>query len=95
MAPGSTGDLLAAGDLDLALDLLQQQDAASVAQAEHIPVQRARILPAGAVILRRLLSAYRLEDARVKRNNIRAGLIVRYARDGVQWRARLPLAAPA
>jgi exopolyphosphatase/guanosine-5'-triphosphate,3'-diphosphate pyrophosphatase len=92
---GSTTMLLTAGDLEALLTRLQQQSAATVAAIEHLPLQRAKILPAGAVILQRLLTRYRLHVARVKPHNIRAGLIVRYARDGAEWRARLPLAPNA
>jgi exopolyphosphatase/pppGpp-phosphohydrolase len=92
LATRGTGNVLKVSDLDRLLTRLQQEDAATVARTEHLPLPRVQILPAGAVILRRLLTTYRLEQTRVKSYNIRAGLIVRYARDGSDWRARLPLA---
>jgi len=61
------------------------------AYAARSPLSRARLLAAGAVILELVLSHYGLDEAWVKPNGIRGGLVVSYARYGDEWRQHLPL----
>jgi len=78
-------------DLHHALHELQKQPARAIAHDYDCPVERARLLAAGAVILLRVLSRYGMEEAHVKANGIRGGLVVSYARHGDDWRKNLPL----
>lgn len=78
-------------DLQHALHELQKQPAKGIAHDYQVPVERARLLAAGAVILQQVLSRYAMEQAYVKANGIRGGLVVTYARHGENWRQNLPL----
>lgn len=78
-------------DLHHALHELQKQPAKAIAHDYNCPVERARLLAAGAVILLQVLSRYGMEQAHVKANGIRGGLVVTYARHGDNWRQALPL----
>ncbi len=56
-----------------------------------MPVERAHLLAAGAVIVQRVLSKYGFQEAHVKANGIRGGMVVSYARNGDNWRQGLSL----
>jgi exopolyphosphatase/guanosine-5'-triphosphate,3'-diphosphate pyrophosphatase len=99
---GSADHLLALGahphrgiltrtDLEQAVALLQNKPAAKVAREHDMPVERARLLPAGALILLRILEHYAIDAAQVKPHGIRGGFIVCTARADDQWlRAAMP-----
>ena len=78
-------------DLHHALHILHNKPAREIARDYDCLEERARLLAAGAVILAQVLSHYGLEEARVKPNGIRGGLVVSYARSGDKWRQALPL----
>jgi exopolyphosphatase/guanosine-5'-triphosphate,3'-diphosphate pyrophosphatase len=77
--------------LHQALHELQKKSARQVADDYDIPIERVRLLPAGAIILEHILSRYGIQEAQVKPNGIRGGLVVSYARYGSDWRHSFPL----
>ena len=79
--------------LDQSVALCQQHSAAKLARVYQLEEPRARLLAAGAIILQEVLRRYQLETAVVKADDIRGGLIVRYAQRGQDWRANLALPA--
>ena len=81
--------LLTARALDDVISLLQKKDAAEIAVAYDMPVERARLLPAGAAIFRTLLHHVGGEEALVKEHGIRGAAVVSYARHGEAWRRDL------
>ncbi len=76
-------------DLHRALHELHRKPAREIAHDYDCLVERARLLAAGAVILLQVLSRYKLNEASVKPNGIRGGLVVSYARHGDGWRQAL------
>lgn len=76
-------------EIDHALQVLQNKPAAELAQKLKMPVERVRLLPAGASILSATLAHYRCDEAQIKPNGIRGGFVVSYTRDGARWRKRL------
>jgi exopolyphosphatase/pppGpp-phosphohydrolase len=77
-------------DLHHALHTLQKDPAREIAHNYDCPEERARLLAAGAVILLQVLSRYGLDEASIKPNGIRGGLVVSYARCGDDWKQALP-----
>ena len=77
-------------DLHHALHTLQKHTAHEIAHDYDCLEERARLLAAGAVILLGVLSRYGLDEASVKPNGIRGGLVVSYARYGGGWRQEIP-----
>jgi exopolyphosphatase/guanosine-5'-triphosphate,3'-diphosphate pyrophosphatase len=67
------------------IELLQRLPAATIAQRYGIDEQRARLLPAGAVILRATLRRLGADELRVSRRGIREGAILAYLRHGAGW----------
>ena len=78
-------------DLHHALHTLQKDSAREIAHNYDCPEERARLLAAGAVILLQVLSRYGLDEASIKPNGIRGGLVVSYARHGDDWKQALPI----
>ena len=78
-------------DLHHALHALQKHPAREIAHDYGYQEERARLLAAGAIILLQVLSHYGLDEASVKPNGIRGGLVVSYARHGDGWRQALPI----
>ena len=78
-------------DLHHALHELQKKPAREIARDYDCPEERARLLAAGATILLQVLARYGFEEASVKPNGIRGGLVVSYARHGEHWKEALPL----
>ena len=76
-------------DLNHALHELQKRPAREIAHDYDFLAERARLLPAGAAILMNVLSRYGINEAHVKANGIRGGLVVSYARNGDNWRQGL------
>jgi exopolyphosphatase/pppGpp-phosphohydrolase len=80
---------LTASALDKMLVTLQKKTSSEIAGKYELPAPRARLLPAGAVILRTLLAHYKSEEAEVKENGIRGAVVVSYASHGRRWRQSL------
>ncbi len=78
-------------DLHHALHTLQKNSAREIAHNYDCPEDRAHLLAAGAVILLQVLSRYGLDEASIKPNGIRGGLVVSYARHGDDWKQALPI----
>jgi exopolyphosphatase/guanosine-5'-triphosphate,3'-diphosphate pyrophosphatase len=87
--------LLTAEALEEVLALLQKRDASEIAGAYEIPVERARLLPAGAAIFGALLHHFGGDEMLVKEHGIRGAAVVSYARHGQAWRQDLLSASPA
>lgn len=65
--------------------LLQALPAEEIAQRYGQPVGRARILSAGALIIRTMMERLRLHEIFVSTHGIREGVLLAYARYGEQW----------
>ena len=78
-------------DLQRALHELRHKPAREIAHDYHCPEERAHLLAAGAVILGHVLSHYHCDEAYVKPNGMRGGLVVSYARHQDGWRQALPI----
>jgi exopolyphosphatase/guanosine-5'-triphosphate,3'-diphosphate pyrophosphatase len=85
--------ILRRADLERALELLQQKPAAKIARDFGMPPERARLLPAGAVILSRIMQHFAVDAAEVKPHGIRGGFVVCRARAGDHWLQELPTPA--
>lgn len=90
-----TGDptkhIMTRDDLHHALHQLLKKPAKEIVRDYDMQVERARLLPAGAIILTNVLARYGMDQALVKPNGIRGGLVVSFARHGDDWRKNLPL----
>ncbi len=73
-----------------ALALLTAEPAELAALRHAIKPERARILPAGAVIVDAILRRYGVDSMRVSEAGIREGAILAQAHAGAAWRDRLP-----
>ena len=73
-----------------ALALLTAEPAELAALRHAIKPERARILPAGAVIVDAILRRYGVDSMRVSEAGIREGAILARAHAGPAWRDRLP-----
>jgi exopolyphosphatase/guanosine-5'-triphosphate,3'-diphosphate pyrophosphatase len=82
-------------DLHRALHELHHKPASEIAHRYDCLPERAHLLAAGAVILLQVLSHYGFDEAIVKANGIRGGLVVSYARHQDGWRQALPLPSGA
>jgi exopolyphosphatase / guanosine-5'-triphosphate,3'-diphosphate pyrophosphatase len=85
--------ILTADRLAEALATLATEPSAVAAERHAVNLVRARILPAGAVILEALLRRYRLDRLSVSDAGIREGAIHAVAEGGRTWRRRLPVLA--
>ena len=65
--------------------LLQALTAEEIAQRYQQPVGRARILSAGALIIRAMMARFHLNEIFVSPHGIREGVLLAYARYGEQW----------
>ena len=86
-----TKHIMTRDDLHHALHLLLKKPAKDIVHDIDMQVERARLLPAGAIILTNVLARYGIDQAYVKPNGIRGGLAVSFARHGNDWRKNLPL----
>ena len=86
-----TKHIMTRDNLHHALHQLLKKPAKEIARDYNMEVERARLLPAGAIILTNVLVRYGMEQALVKPNGIRGGLAVSFARHGDDWRSNLPL----
>lgn len=88
--PGARRDRLLTRDrVATAIDTLLSEPAASAATRHGMKAIRARILPAGAVIVDAILERYRADELRVSSAGIREGAILAAAHAGIAWRDRL------
>ena len=78
-------DTLTREDLLLCEGLLSALPAEEVAQRYKQDLERARILPGGALILEEVMKAFSLEELRVTLHGVREGVLLAYERDGEQW----------
>jgi exopolyphosphatase/guanosine-5'-triphosphate,3'-diphosphate pyrophosphatase len=87
----SGGDrVLTRGTIDEALGVVRAAPAAAVAERFGVRPARARILPAGTVILAAVLERFALDCLRVSEAGIREGVILATLHDPIGWRDRLP-----
>lgn len=87
----TTKHIMTRDDLHHALHLLLKKPAKDIVHDFDMQVERARLLPAGAIILTNVLARYGMDQAYVRPNGIRGGLAVSFARHGDDWRKNLPL----
>jgi hypothetical protein len=71
------------------LAMLTVQNSTEAAERHLIRPERARILPAGAVIMDAVLERYRIGRVRVAEEGIREGVVLAAAAAGAGWRDRL------
>lgn len=76
-----------------ALADLGSEPAAQAAERHLINPTRARLLPAGAVIMEAILGHYGLDRLTVSESGVREGLVLASARAGVAWRDQLAILA--
>ncbi len=69
--------------------LLQALSAEEIAQRYQQPMGRARILPAGALIIHAMMDRLHLREIFVSPHGIREGVLLAYARYGEQWLQRV------
>lgn len=72
-----------------ALAILEAEPAAVVSERHRLKLVRARILPAGALVMEAILDRYGVERIRVSDAGIREGAILAVAHAGPAWRDRL------
>lgn len=77
--------LLAHEDLIRCEGVLTTLSAEEIAQHYHVAVKRARILPAGLLIVRTVIERFHLQEMRVSSHGIREGVLLAYTRAGDQW----------
>ncbi|HSK53170.1 MAG TPA: hypothetical protein VLA44_10470 [Clostridia bacterium] len=70
--------------------ILAREPAIAAAERHTISPTRARLLPAGAVIVEALLERYGLEAMRASGGSLREGAVLALLHAGVAWRDRLP-----
>ena len=76
--------------ITVALAMLTVERSADAADRHLLRPERARILPAGAIIADAILERYGTDRMRVSEEGIREGAVVAVARAGAGWRDRLP-----
>jgi exopolyphosphatase/pppGpp-phosphohydrolase len=81
--------LLTRQRLAVALELLTTERSLDVADRHLIRPARARILPAGAIIMDAILERYDIDSLRVAEEGLREGLALATATAGPAWRDRL------
>jgi len=75
--------------ITVALAMLTVQRSAEAAERHRLRPQRARVLPAGALIVDAILERYAVERLRVCDEGIREGMVIAAAKAGPEWRDRL------
>jgi exopolyphosphatase/guanosine-5'-triphosphate,3'-diphosphate pyrophosphatase len=92
--PGTVSDgILTSRRVTIALAMLSEETSAATAARHTLRHTRARILPAGAVIVDAILERYGVERLRVSEAGIREGAILVAVVAGHAWRDRLPALA--
>ena len=69
--------------------LLSALPAEEVAERYKQPVKRARVLPAGALVIRSVMERLHLDEIRVSPHGIREGALLAYTRYGERWLHRV------
>jgi exopolyphosphatase/pppGpp-phosphohydrolase len=69
--------------------LMSALPAEEISQRYQQPIGRARILPAGALIIREVMSRLNLDEISVSPHGIREGVLLAYARYGESWLERV------
>jgi len=82
--------LLTRRRITVALAMLAVERSAEAAARHVIRPERARILPAGAIIVDTILEHYGLDRLRVSEGGMREGAVLAAAKAGPAWRDRLP-----
>jgi len=82
-------------DLVRCMGLLIALPAEEIAGRYEQPVDRARILPAGALIIQKVMARLGLTEIRVSPHGIREGVLLAYARYGEQWLEKVNESAEA
>jgi exopolyphosphatase/pppGpp-phosphohydrolase len=75
--------------LEAALEVLRSEPSASAAERHAINPTRARLLPAGSLILEAVLAHLRLDELSVSEAGVREGTVLAQAHAGSSWRDRL------
>jgi len=75
--------------LEAALDVLRSEPSASAAERHAINPTRARLLPAGSLILEAVLAHLGIDELTVSEAGVREGTVLAQARAGSAWRDRL------
>ncbi len=90
---GATEGTLSRSENERAMALLAAEPSELAAKRHAIRPVRARLLPAGAVIVEAILDRYGADEIRVSDAGIRDGAILAAAHAGLAWRDRLPVLA--
>ncbi len=77
--------VIAYDDLVHCQGLLHALPAEEISQRYNVPFARARILPAGALIIQAVMDRLQLPAIRISSHGIREGCLLAYARYGEQW----------
>ena len=89
-AAGTDDRILTAARLSEAVATLTARSAAETSERYTVNPTRARLLPAGAVIVEALMRRYGVEEVRVSEAGMREGAILVAGHAGRAWRDRLP-----
>ncbi len=87
--PGGVERVIDRDGLRRAMTMAASEPSARVAALIGLNPRRARILPAGGVIVEALMDRYRIERIDATEASIRDGLVLALVRDGPAWRDRL------
>ncbi len=91
LIPSAADDrILTRRRLTVALSMLAVERSVEAAERHLIRPARARILPAGAIIVDAILERYGASELSVSEDGIREGLALAVAKAGPAWRDRLP-----
>ncbi len=91
LLPEATNDrVLTRNRIMVALAMLTGERSTEAAARHLIRPERARILPAGAIIVDAILAHYGADRLRVSEEGMREGAILAFAKAGAAWRDRLP-----
>ena len=90
LPPSATDHFLTRRRVTVALAMLAVERSSEAAERHLIRPQRARVLPAGALIVDAILQRYGAGRLRVSDEGIREGAVLAAARAGAAWRDQLP-----
>lgn len=89
-AAGTADRTLTAGRLAEAQAILTARPAGDTSERYDVNPTRARLLPAGAVIVAAVMRRYGVDEVRVSEEGMREGAILAVQHAGREWRDRLP-----
>jgi exopolyphosphatase/pppGpp-phosphohydrolase len=69
--------------------LFQALSSEQIAQRYNVDVKRARVLPAGSLIIRAIMQHFHLQTVQVSMRGIREGVLLAYSQDGDAWLKRV------